>query len=1501
MNQHSPSSREADFAPSETDIAIVGMAGRFPGAADVDAFWINLRDGVESIVRYSDEELRARGAQDSDLGDPHYVRAGAPLPDMDKFDAAFFGYSPREAEETDPQLRLFLEVAWQALEHAGYDAATWGRPIGVYAGSGVNTYLLLHLMPGGRFPDLRDISSLQGLMNGNNKDSLTTTVSYKLDLRGPSVTVQTACSTSLAAVHVACRGLLNHEADMALAGGVWVNLLHPAGYRHQQGGILSPDGHCRAFDARAAGTVIGSGVGVVALKRLADALTDGDTIHAVIKGSALNNDGAAKVGYTAPSVAGQAEAILAAQAFADTPAETIGYVETHGTGTTIGDPIEIAALTQAFRVTTDKRGFCGVGSVKSNVGHLDAAAGVTGLIKTVLALEHRMMPPSLHFETANPQIDFASSPFYVNAEARHWPSGPTPRRAGVSSFGIGGANVHVVLEEAPPQAASQPPSRPWRLLPLSARTPTALEQAIARMSDHIRERPEHSLADVAYTLQEGRKAFAQRAVVLAHDREEAVEALGDPRRLLVASGAPTDRVSVAFLFPGQGAQHVDMARPLYETEPTFRAAFDRCAEMLKGHLGLDLRTLAYPGAEAGEAASARLSQTELAQPALFAIEYALAHLWMSWGVRPQAMLGHSIGEYVAACLSGVFALEDALAMVAARGRLLQALPSGAMLAVNLGEAALSPYLGMGCDLAAVNGPELCVLSGPSEIIEAAERDLAGRGVARQRLHVSHAFHSAMVEPACAALAARVASVTRRPPSIPFLSNVTGRWITAQEAMDPEYWARHLRSAVRFSDGLRELLREPRRALLEVGPSETLCELARRHSDAANAATIVSSLPHPQRRASAADHFPLALGRLWLAGVEVDWRALHIGERRRRVPLPTYPFERRSYWVAPAESAMRSARAGADWSCAFDDWFHIPSWRRIDAPRGAPPQAEGSTLLLGDGDPATARLGAHLRAQGAHVVVVEIGARFERCDDAHYRLGPGRREDFEQLLRAVGSEHGPVGRIVHLFNLLEPGAELAFAALQERGFYTLLALAQALEAVQPATPASIVIVTSGLEDVTGEEWLEPAQATLIGPCRVIPQEYPHLSCRLVDVEPGPTPGWIDRLAAEVSSGESAPIVAHRGAHRWTQSFMPLRRETTAAGALRSRGVYLITGGLGGVGLALAEHLARTVQARLALVGRSGPTAGQLEKLAALEALGARTLTIEADISRPQEALNAVARARAAFGEIHGVIHAAGDRGGGLISEKTAARVEQVFAAKIDGTKALMAALADTPLDFLMLCSSLSTIAGGLGKVDYCAANAYQDAVARAAARRSPFPVVAVDWDSWKEVGMAAHMAMPDGVGIAPDDGARAFEHILAGPLPPQVIVSTLDLESRLEHARGDLLSQPLAPEPAERRGDHARPFLATAFEAPQNELQESVAEIWRGMLGIAEIGIHDNLFELGGDSLLGIQILSRMRAKFAVELHPASLFKHPTIAGLAVVVETLLIEEIERAESLALTD
>ncbi len=918
------------------DIAIIAMGGRFPGAPDVERFWENLRAGVESIRAYSDEELIALGADPAMVRDPAYVKVAAWLPDIDLFDAGFFGFSPREAEILDPQQRLFLECAWGVLEKAGYDSERYPGLIGVYAGSGTNEYLLFHLMRG-----LTDLHNVLQLTIGNEKDFLATRISYELDLRGPSINVQTGCSSSLVGVHLACQSLLAYQCDMALAGGISLQV-HDGipGYLYSPGGVLSPDGHCRAFSAGAQGAVAGSGVGIVVLKRLADALADGDTVHAVIKGSALNNDGAAKIGYTAPSIEGQSRVIDMAQAAAAVDPRSISYVEAHGSGTPLGDPIEVTALTRAFRAGTRDRGFCALGSVKTNVGHLDTAAGMAGLIKTALALSHRQIPPSLHFDRPNPQIDFAESPFYVNTRLTDWPAGETPRRAGVSSFGIGGTNAHLILEEAPALPPSSPP-RPWDLLLLSARSAAALEQATDDLAASLSKASGENLSDIAWTLQTGRRRFLYRRALVVPGGATAAETARalrerDPQRLLGSVEEAGDR-SVAFLFPGLGDHYPGMAAGLYRDEPVFRREMDAAAEILRPLLGLDLREVLFTteastgdGGDGGVdlrsmlgrggsqpiPAGSPLLRTSIAQPAVFAVEVALARLWISRGVRPAALLGYSLGEYAAACIAGVFSLEDGLRVVAERARLIEGLPAGAMLAVALSAQEVASGLSARLSIAALNGPGLTVVAGPPEEVEALARELGERGVVSRALPTTHAFHSWMMEPIAGSMGELLASVRLSAPTIPFISDVTGTWITAAEATDPAYWVSHLLRPVRFGDGIAELGKDPARAFLEVGPGQSLGSLAAQHPAIGNGRIIAASLRHAYERQPDGAFLTGALARLWLAGCRIDWAGFHDGERRRRIPLPTYPFERQRYWIsgtaaAPAEAGRSEATARAE--------------------------------------------------------------------------------------------------------------------------------------------------------------------------------------------------------------------------------------------------------------------------------------------------------------------------------------------------------------------------------------------------------------------------------------------------------------------------------------------------------------------------------------------------------------------------------------------------------------
>ncbi|MFJ8436134.1 type I polyketide synthase [Kitasatospora sp. NPDC094019] len=913
--------READAAGAgDLDIAVIGMAGSFPGAPDLDRFWSVVRAGRRTVRTVPAPELGA-GAHGSAPGAATAVRAGGVLDGAELFDAAFFGYSPREAELLDPQQRVFLECAWTALEGAGYGSPV-GRPVtGVYAGASLSTYLIRHLLPDPGLAELREEQLL-----GNMTDTLATRVAYHLDLHGPALSVQSACSTSLVAIHLACQALLAGDCEIAVAGGVSVRLPQLTVHDGRGNGILSPDGDCLPFDARSAGTVSGNGVGAAVLKPLTAALADGDRVHAVIKATALNNDGRRKVGFTAPSVQGQSAVLRAAQDLAGVDPADIGYLEAHGTATPLGDPIEFAALAEAFAGRDPERdGRCALGSVKALTGHLDAAAGITGFLKVVLALKHAVVPPSPYFGEPNPGIDLAGSPFEVPTAERAWERPRGGRRLGaVSGFGMGGTNAHVILQEAPDPAPAGPPVRGRQLLVLSARTPGALDTARERLRERLLAGAgPGGLADAAFTLQAGRTAFAHRLAVVADSTAAAVAALAPGSPQALAGRAGTGRRDTVFMFSGQGAQHVGMGAGLYRAEPVYRDAFDTCAELLRPVLGRDLRELVLDAAAAGAGAGADdsagaapadaepLRRTEFAQPALFAVEFALARLWDSWGVRPAAMIGHSVGEYVAACLAGTMPLRDALRLVALRGRLMQALPPGRMLSVALPAEEAERFTGGGVAVAASNAPSLSVLSGPAEALDAVGRTLAAEGVAVRPLHTSHAFHSPAMDPILAEFRALVAAVPLAEPALPFVSNLTGTWITGEQATSPDYWVRHLRGRVRFGEGLATLAGAGPLALVEVGPGTALATLARQHPGVSGN-LVVTSLPAPGRPDPADRTVTEALARLWLTGTEPDWAGYWRHDPRGRAELPTYPFERGRYWIeAPVTGTVPGPVPAAD--------------------------------------------------------------------------------------------------------------------------------------------------------------------------------------------------------------------------------------------------------------------------------------------------------------------------------------------------------------------------------------------------------------------------------------------------------------------------------------------------------------------------------------------------------------------------------------------------------------
>lgn len=1467
-----------DSTLNEFDIAVIGMAGQFPGANNIDEYWHNLANDIESISFFTDEELRRAGVDEAALNDPNYIKA-APILKRDpaQFDAAFFGYSPREAQFMDPQHRLFLECAWTALEYAGYDAQACDVPVGVFGGAAMNTYFMYSGLIG------NFATEYLPTLIGNDNSFLATRVSYKLNLRGPSVTVQTACSTALVAVHQACQSLLNEECDMSIAGGVSVRVPHQAGYFYEEGSVATPDGHCRPFDAAAQGTIFGSGVGIVVLKRLRDAVEDGDTIHAVIKGSAINNDGSSKIDYTAPSVTSQSEVIIEAMSAADVTADSISYIEAHGTGTFLGDPIEIAALTKAFDMENDFKTRCAIGSVKGNIGHLDAAAGIAGLIKTILALKKRQIPATLHYQTPNPQIAFGNTRFYVNSELRHWDSrDDQPRRAGVTSLGIGGTNAHLIIEEAPDlDSGSQ--SRPFQLLPLSARTETALNTAVSNLVHHLQHHPQQSLADVAFTLQTGRKQFKHRRIVVAQDQEEAVrELIKAPLRSLTAVQDPGQR-EIIFMFSGQGAQYVQMGRDLYQNELLFRQEVDACAEILKHHLDRDIRHVLYP---ADDTAAQLLTQTAYTQPALFVIEYALARLWQAWGIEPDGMVGHSIGEYVAACLAGVFSLEDALALVAKRGQLMQSMPSGSMLAVLLPEPEVAPYLNGRLSLAVVNGDAVCVVAGEDEAVLILAETLDKKAVKTRRLQTSHAFHSHMMAPILAEFTQFVAQLRPQPPQRPFVSNVTGSWIHPAEAADPAYWATHLRQTVRFHTCLETLLAESDRVFIEVGPGHTLTKLVQSHPDKNKSHAVINSLRHPKETIRDDAHMSRSLGQAWLAGLPIDWAAYYAAEHRRRVPLPTYPFERQRHWYQAKDAAQsETIRRRTDMA----DWFYIPTWQRLPGILTAVSQPQ-TWLLFADSGGILKKLAATLGQQGNKVVVVTPGAEFTQASDATFSINLQHPSDYIQLFDTLAEQSLLPDQIIHGWNL-DTGQ-----AARPPSFYSLYYLAQAITR-QLSTSAQLLVVGSELADVLGGDPVAARKGMLSGAVRSLAEEL-DIPVRLLDLpSSGPTAQLADQILTETTGKPFEPFVAYRGGHRWVQTFAPLILPPPQSnGGLKQKGTYLITGGFGGVGAEIGRSLAQSVQANLILLSRSelplrsqwtdvvaqqpdSKLSRRIQLVQELEAAGAVVLPLAADVSQRPQMQAALAQVKAAFGQINGIFHAAGLVHEGLLAVKEAATAVDVLRPKVDGTRILFDETAAYPPDFMVLFSSIGAVTAVPGLVDYGAANAFMDTFAQRHHGGSPH-LVAINWPAWQGGGMVAQMTNGQArqeafaKGIAPQEGFEAMLRILEARLP-QVIVSPV------------AFAQKPRP-PAQTAAVNSIPdpiVLATqsATEATglyKNETEQRLAQLWETFLGVERPLPEDDYFELGGSSLIALRLIKKIEQDFGVKLRLNSLLDAPTLREMA---------------------
>lgn len=1455
------------------EIAVIGISGRFPGAETLGEYWQNLKNGVESITPLNEAQLEAAG--EVQRSHPSYVRASAYLQNKAYFDAAFFNYTPDEATLMDPQMRIMHECVWQAIEDAGYNVLTYEDRIGLFTGATAN----LNWQTYAKIENLKNRIDDYTLPHVSSVNFINTRISYLLNLRGPSVFVNSACSTSLVAIHQACNSLLLGECRMALAGGVTVTNSPPKGYLYREGMILSEDGHCRTFDAQATGTIGSEGVGIVVLKRLKKALEDKDHIYAIIKGTGINNDGNNKVGYTAPSVDGQTEVIMMARKMAKVPAESIGYVEAHGTATKLGDPIEVEGLKRAFGKSQEK--YCALGSVKTNIGHADAAAGVAGFIKVVLALYHKQIPPSLHFQHPNPKIDFQNTPFYVNTEPKDWKNDRYPLRAAVSAFGIGGTNAHLILEEAPAQKPASPENKPY-LLTLSAKTETALKGNMARLLRHLQENKTDSLADIAYTLQVGRGAFPYRKALVCTHRQEAIEALSSSKTTRV----PSRVGSVVFLFSGQGSQYLNMGRDLYLNEKTFRQEVDSCLGIIQRLSGKDFQPILF--AADGLDQESKIHQTEYTQPALFVIEYALAKLLMSWGIQPDKLIGHSIGEYAAACIGGVFSLENALYLVIRRGELMQRAQPGSMLSVAMSEQELQALLAKhpGIALAAINSSEKCVVSGENEAITAFQSLLEQQGHTAKMVKTSHAFHSHMMDGLLRAFEQEVRRVSIHSPQIPIISTLTGKPVSDVEMADPRYWVRQLRQTVQFSAGIGTLLQEGPTIFVETGPGRILSSFVHAHAQKQAHHSIFNLLRHPRENENDHLHLLRKLGQLWVQGIKPDWKKCYRHEERRRVSLPGYSFDRIEYPTLVDAFAMIEEMIGKGGTTKQKDinqWLYRSTWKlspRLG--RDGKSQTGQVTLLLADEAGTCKGLMAALRNCGEKVIWVQSGPRFVKQSSTHYQLNPAAATDFKRLWMQLAAEQTLPHRIIHGWGVTAEQAKEELPAALDTYFFSLVSCLHAAAEQAGLAGKQLTVLTNGLHPVLDRTVSSPQKALSLGLLKVLAQEFPtaiskHIDFSLAEEQNG---AFFAALAQEIRDERPGKVVSFRSAQRWEQTVEKIEPSPDShPSPIQPQGVYLVTGGLGELGLTVASHLLEKYEARLILLGRSSLSS---EKQAILEELASKGGSVHywsCNIGRTNELARTVALAEQTVGPIKGIIHAAG-----LISGPSVRPFAQLhrkdylaqFEAKVVGLQALRGVFKDKKLDFCVLTSSLSTVLGGLNFAAYASANTFMDYFVRSAQATGEL----TNWISLNLDGLALNQ--PAGNLLNAEELLAVIERSLSLGSLPQIAVSTTDLPQRIEKWVSMRQQEPETPDGAAQEG---RQEALAQLPAGLTETEAQLLLIWQTFFGKKDLEVTDSFFEVGGDSLKALNMIGRIQKLLAVSLGVQAFFEHPTIARLAAYIET----------------
>ncbi len=1507
-------------------IAIIAMDCKYPGADNCEAFWKNCISNKESITFFNENERVQPDTRES----TDEVHARGILNNIEYFDAQFFNYSPKEAHLSDPQHRLFIESAWNALEKAGYASSSQSHGhVGVYASMNDSTYILDQHALQGAEANLTERFSWQ---RGMSSQFLATKVAHLLNCTGPSLTVQTACSSSLVAVVLACQQLASFECDMAIAGGVSIVTPQDRPYVYQQGNIYSPDGHCRPFDASAQGTVFSNGLGVVVLKRLSEAIRDHDAIISVIKGYGLNNDGNRKMSYAAPAMQGQLNCILSAQSMANVKASSIQYVEAHGTGTLIGDPIEIEALSKAFRQSTAKEQFCAIGSVKANIGHTHVAAGIAGLIKASLALQHRKIPPALHFETPNPDIDFKHSPFYVNTRLLHWRKLALPRRAAVSAFGVGGTNAHVILEEAP-ATQRHPTKRNAYAVILSAQSTKALKNYHDRLIDFIENKSSVAsasmeLADMAYTLQVGRNHYPYRSGVVCENLPDALQQLKRQRDKLQqgTQNHPSQQKKIAFLFPGQGTQYITMSRGLYESEPVYQHWLDQCLTIASHHMNVALRDILFPIASNTTTAHKKLFQTQYTHPLLFSVEYALVKLLQHWGIQPAVMFGHSLGEYVAACVADVFSLEDAIRVVCARGKAISLCNPGAMLSVSLSRHELAPFCMDDVGIAVEIAPDLCVLSGSIPGVKRAkeklEKSYSGKSLILKPLKNAYPFHTALLLEATEPFLNVLQSVTKQVPQIPYVSNLTGNWITDDEVLDDQYWINHLLNTVKLSQGVKKLLGDTEDTIfIEVGPGKTLTAALQMNTESVLKGITTLSTATDINQYDDEKTIVIALNAFWCQGGTVNWEQFYKHEKRNRVPLPTYPFQKQRFWIDQIYSDPQSitkkvalkpslAFYTPGWTCdskPLSDYFkplNIPIKRRW--------------IIFANPSQLCDNVCQALVNAGEEIFKVfqEKDKRIIGASD--YFINPREASHYDCVFEKMVSHEITYYGIVHFWGIEDSQQSGENHLLDDevlyQGLYSGIYIAQALNRFLPDAHLSWTLVTRGVYSVFGSEPVAPLKSGVLSLCRVLPLEIPsHKFCIThLDIDGVTDSNVLTGYSNEIihqtadnlfcdTKNNKGKTVALRGQKTWVPVYSqihPSEERVSQNIAFVDHGVYLITGGLGGMGLTIAQWLCdQNPSSTIVLLSRTEfPKQSEWKgwllrhsveddisaKIRILQKIIAKGCHIEISPVNVADFLSMTSHLRSIekkFGAVRGIFHLAGISGKGLTVLKKINEVQKVFRPKVQGLRVLIQLFAEKELDFFVAASSLTSIVGGVGQIDYCAANLYLDhCLAQKPFKRCNRTVV-INWNAWRSVGMAVnlnyatHCQLYAGNSMTPEQGVLTLNRLL-NTAYNQIIVSRYSPQNEIERIRETFQNPPVNVQPS----------------GVINEKQSSIRDIieygWKETLGIANVDEKSSFYDCGGDSLALIQLITLLERALTIKISLQDLIRYPGFHAMVNFIEHL---------------